>query len=50
MIGDGSNDCPVISQANLGVSFAKTPATLSAGFIFSGDSISCVEAIICSGK
>lgn len=50
MIGDGSNDCEAIKQADIGISFASADAALTAPFSSNDESIKCVELILADGR
>ena len=50
MTGDGANDCSAIKEANIGLSFSQTEASLSAPFSSFKTSIDCVQKVICEGK
>ena len=50
MIGDGTNDCTAISQADVGISFSSADAAYAAPFTVNLISLNCVEVILRCGK
>ncbi|CAD8169111.1 unnamed protein product [Paramecium pentaurelia] len=50
MIGDGSNDCSAISQADIGVSFSQADASYTAHFSSLDQSIKCIVTILAQGR
>ncbi|CAK86721.1 unnamed protein product (macronuclear) [Paramecium tetraurelia] len=50
MVGDGSNDCSAISQADIGVSFSQADASYTAHFSSLDQSIKCIVTILAQGR
>jgi cation-transporting ATPase 13A3/4/5 len=46
MIGDGSNDCQAIRQANIGISFINVDSSFASPFTSQVNSLSCVYQIL----
>lgn len=50
MIGDGSNDCAAIKQADIGISFSDSDAGFSAPYSSPSTSLDIIETILIGGK
>ncbi|KAM3143563.1 hypothetical protein pb186bvf_004325 [Paramecium bursaria] len=50
MVGDGSNDCSAIAQAQIGVSFSLSDASYTAPFSSRSTSIKCARILLLQGR